>query len=400
MKGNWICGIDIGSSKIAGVVGRTKGETLSIFGTASVDAAGITQGVVSDLGEASSAVKELVDRLEFQTKLRLEGALVAIQGSHLECVSVQGNDLVSEKGREITPREVRRALQAAQSVSLPMNRRVIHALLQGYVVDGQEGIRNPIGMYATRFRVHLKVITGASSLIQNAVTCVHRAGLEAEGVVFSGYATALAVLEREERNFGCGLLEIGEGMSTFLAFRGGGVTHLKVFPIGGGLITQRIAEHFQIPLLEAETLKKQVGSLVLTSSAEDHEFLVHDGSRQKVVRRAELCEVIRGAVEKLLQTFKKEVKELPSPNATLVLSGGTSLLEGVVEEANHFFQCRTRLGEIQDTHSARPLPLPFATSVGLLRYGYEKQKEERELLPESTIGKVYAKVKELFLDYF
>lgn len=395
-----MCGIEMGSSKMVGSVGRIKGTTLSIFGAAWVDAGGMTKGVVSDLGEASSAMKELVDRLEFQTKLRLEGTLLGVQGSHLECVSIQGKDLISEKGREIASREVRRALQAAQSVSLPMNRRALHALLQGYDVDGQEGIRNPIGMYATRFRVHLKVITGNSSFIQNAVTCVNRAGLEVEGIVFSGYATALAVLEREERNFGCGLLEIGEGTSSFLAFRGGGVTHLKVFPVGGELITQQIAERFQIPLQEAETLKKQYGSLILSSSAKDHEFLVSDGTRQKVIRRAELCEVIQGAVEKLLQTFKKEVKELPSPNATLILAGGTALLEGMVEGTSQFFQCRVRLGEVQEVHSTKPLPLPFATSVGLLRYGYEKQKEGKELLPEGPVGKAFTKVKELFLDYF
>ena len=253
---HWICGIDLGSDKIAGAVGRVKGSDLSLFATASAPSAGITKGVVTDLNEAASAVKDLVDRLEFQTKLHLEGALVAIQGAHLECFSVQGNDIVSEKGREVTSREVRQALGQAQSMTLPMNRRVLHALLQSYVVDGQEGIRNPIGMYAHRLKVQLKIITGQSTAIQNAMACVNRAGLEVEGVVFSGYATALAILEKEERNFGCAVLEIGESSSALLTFGGGGVTSLKVFPSGGEFITEKISERFQIASQEAELLKK------------------------------------------------------------------------------------------------------------------------------------------------
>ncbi len=397
---SWICGIDLGSNKIAGAIGRAKGKDLSLFASASVPSAGVTKGIVTDLGEASSAMKELVDRLEFQSKLHLEGTLLSVQGTHLDCLSVQGNDIVSEKGREVTSREVRQALNQAQSIALPMNRRVLHALLQGYVIDGQEAIRNPIGMYSHRLRVQLKIITGQNTAIQNAVTSVNRAGLEVEGVVFSGYATALAVLEREERNFGCALLEIGENSSSFLTFQGGGVTHLKVFPTGSFSITEKISERFQISLEEAELLKRQHGSLDSSGSSESHQFLVNDGSRKKVVRRGELCQVIREAVKDLLTSFREEIQKHVSSSATLVLAGGTALLEGMVEETGNFYQCRTRLGEIQDAHSEKMVTLPFAASIGVIRYGYDKSKEEKELLPEGAVGRAVYRVKTLLAEYF
>ena len=400
MKKNWICGVDLGSSKITGVIGRVEGKTLSIFGATSVESSGIAKGVVTDLGETSSAVKDLVDRLEFQTKLRLEGTFLALNGAHLECVALQVRELVLEKGKEITPREVRHILHQAQSFSLPMNRRLLHLLLQGYVVDGQEGIRNPVGMYAHRLGVQLKGVTGVSSFIQNAVTSVNRAGLDVEGIVLSGYATGLAALGKEERNLGTLFLEIGEEISSLLSFRGGGVTHVKLFPVGGRRITEKVAKAFEIPLQEAEALKKQYGSLFLPESAASHELLANDGSRQKVILKKDLCEVVQQATHELFQAFQKEIKDLSPGRPTLTLAGGGALLEGIVEAAGTFFQCSSRLGKIESVQSAKPLPFSFATAAGLLWYGHEKQKEEKLLLPDHPAGRLYAKVKALFLDYF
>lgn len=395
-----MCGIDLGSNKITGVIGRVEGKTLSLFGAASVESAGIARGVVTDLGETSSAVRELVDRLEFQTKLRLEGTLLALNGSHLECAVLQARELLFEKGKEITARDVKHILRQAQSLTLSMNRRFLHLLLQGYVVDGQEGIRNPIGMYAHRLGVQLKGVTGVSSFVQNAVTSINRAGLEVEGIVLSGYATALAALGREERNLGTLFFEMGEEMSALLSFRGGGVTHLKLFPVGGRHITEKIAKAFGIPSQEAELLKKQYGSLFLPESAASHELLVSDGFRQKIILKKELCEVVHQATEELFGMFQKELKDLSSGRPSLTLAGGAALLEGIVETAGTFFQCSTRLGKIENVHFSKSLPLSSATAVGLLWYGHEKQKEERSLLPDHPAGRVFAKVKELFLNYF
>jgi len=399
MKRNWICGIDLESDKISGVIGRVEGATLSLFGAASVESAGIAKGVVTDLGETSSAVRELVDRLEFQTKLRLEGALLAMNGSHLECLELEGRELLLERGKEVTAREVRQVLQQAQSLSLPMNRQLLHVLLQGYVVDGQGGIRNPIGMYAHRLGVQLKGVTGVSSFVQNAMTSINRAGLEVEGIVLSGYATALATLSKDEK-IGSFFLEIGKEISTLLYFQGGGIRDVQLFSMGGRAITEEISKAFGIPFQEAEVLKKQYGSLLLTDTAANHELLASDGSRQKVILKKELCDTVKHAVHKIFKTIQEEIKKYGSSRSTLVLAGGTALLEGIVESAGSFFQCPSRLGKIQNIHSVKPVSLPFAASAGLLWYGNEKQKEQKTLVPEGPAGRVFAKVKELFQDYF
>lgn len=398
MKKNWICGIDLGSSQITGVVGRVEAGQLSLFGAASVESRGIAKGVVTDLGETASAVRELVDRLEFQTKLRLEGALLAQNGSHLECVNVPTEELVLERGKEVTPREVRRLLKQAQSLPFPINRQFLHVLLQGYVVDGQEGIHNPVGMYAHRLGVQLKGVTGVSTFIQNAITTLHRAGLEVEGVVLSGYATALAALGKEEKNFDSLFLEIGEGMSSLILFHEGGVARVKLFSVGGDHLTDLIAKKFEISLKQAETLKREYGTLFLSESEGSHELLVSEESRKKIILKRELHEVIKQGVEQLFQTFQKETKAIPHFSG-LILGGGGALLEGVAEAAGAFFHCSSRLGSIENVHSTKPLPLSLATAVGLIWYGQEKQKEE-ESLSESPTRKVLTKVKELFLNYF
>lgn len=382
------------------MIGRIEGRVLTLFGAASVESNGIAKGIVTDLGGTSSAVKELVDRLEFQTKLRLEGALLAMNGPHLECVPLEGKELALERGREITSREVRRILQQAQSLSLPINRRLLHVLLQGYVVDGQGGIGNPLGMYGHHLGIQLKGVIGVDSFIQNAITSIHRAGLEVEGIVLSGYATALAALGREEKNFGSLFLEIGRDVSTLLAFQGGGVHYAKVFPIGGESITETIAKTFEISLPDAGLLKKQYGSLFLPEGAADHELLVDEGSRRKVVLRRELCEVTQKAVDTLFQTFQKDMKELSTTRSTLVLAGGGALLEGIVESAGNYFRLSSRLGKLQDIQATKPLSLPFATTLGLLWYGNEKQKEKKDLLPENPAKRALAKVKDILLDYF
>ncbi|MFH1858152.1 MAG: cell division protein FtsA [Candidatus Omnitrophota bacterium] len=400
MKRKWICGIDLGSGKIAGVVGRLEGSAVTLFGAAAVESSGIARGVVTDLGSVSSAVRELVDQLESQSKFRLETALLAFNGAHLECQNFQSSDFITERAREITSREVRHVLGQAQTVSFPMNRQLLHVLLQGYVVDGQGGIQNPIGMYAARLRVQLLSLTGIQTFIQNAVTCVNRAGLDVEALVFSGYATALAVLGRENRRGGCAFLEIGDGLSSFLVFQGGGVTHLQVFPFGGELVTESIAEQFQISKRDAKLLKEQQGTLLLPETAASHELLIGDGSRQKVIRKGELCEVIQRATQRLFEDIRKGTKDLPFPNNTLVLSGGGSLLEGMADSAGEYLKCHASVGSIQELSFRKPLPPSFATAVGLLRYGAEKQKEQRLLLPEGPVGRVLLRLRELFFDYF
>jgi len=399
MKRNWMCGIELGSEKIRGVIGRIEGKTLSVFGVTSVESEGLTKGVVTDIGDVSSCVKEVIERLEFQTKLRLEGALLGINGCHLECQDVQIRGFASDEGKEVTSREIKSVLQQASSIALPMNRRLLHALLQGYIVDGQEKILNPIGMYAHQLGVQLKLVTGTHSFVQNAMTSLNRAGIEVEGVILSGYTAALATLEKEEKNSGSLLLDLGSEISSLLTFENGGVSEMGLFPIGGSAISEKIAETFEIPFEEAEKLKRQYGALQVTGSAAKHELLVNDGTKQKVILKKELCDVIRESVQNLFERLNTQVSKASS-RATLILVGGASLLEGVVEEAGSFFQRPSRLGKIRNFRSSKNVSLPYASAMGLIWYGHEKQNEKKVIFQERPAEKVLAKVRELFLDYF
>ena len=402
MKKPWRSAIDIGSSKFCAVVGREEAPgTLSVLAASVVSSRGVKGGIVVDIREAAEAIKESVDRLEAQTRFRIEGALITMDGAHLECLPSLKTLSLSEQGLEVQPRHVRTLLKEAQSLNLPIQRRLVHALLQGYGVDGQMGIRNPIGMFATRLEVSLRLLTGQASFLQNSVAAVNRAGLEVEGFLVCGLAGSYAVLTEEEKYLGTLLIDIGAETTGLFIFQEGALVHTRIFPLGGRTATERLATSFGISLEEAEGLKKEHGTLHLPEKAREQTLLVRQGDSHHGLTRLALTECLKRETFALFELLQNELDLLGmDPTGPLVLTGGGSLLEGLVEEAAIFFKRSARLGKLMEIRSEKRLSLLYADAIGLLNHTFLKAREEEPLSEGHPLIRWATPLRRLFADYF
>ncbi len=402
MKKAWRCAIDLGSSKFCGVVGREEAPgNLTLLAGDAVVSRGVQGGVLVDIREASEAIKELVDRLESQTRFRIEGSLLTMNGAHLECLPSLKTLSLSEQGLEVQPQHVRTLLKEAQSLNLPIQRRLVHALLQGYGVDGQMGIRNPVGMFATRLEVSLRLLTGQASFLQNSVAAVNRAGLEAEGFLVCGLAASYAVLTEEEKYLGALLVDIGAETTALFVFQEGALSHAKIFPFGGRTTTEKLATSFGISLEEAEGLKKEHGTLHLSEKARGQTLSVRQGDSRQSLTRSALTDCLKQETVALFEALQKELDllgvDLTGP---FLFVGGGSLLEGLVEEAALFFKRSARLGKLMEVRSEKRLSLPYTDAIGLLNHAFLKAREEEPLSESHPLVRWATPLRRLLADYF
>ncbi len=395
MKKVWRCAMDLGSSKFCGVMGREEGPgSLTLLASGIVPSRGVKGGVLVDIREAAEAVKGLIDRLEAEVRFRIEGTFLTMDGAHLECLPSLKTLFLSEQGLEVQPHHVRTLLKEAQSLNLPIQRRLIHALLQGYGVDGQIGIRNPIGMFATHLLVSLRLLTGQASFLQNSVAAVNRAGLEVEGLLVSGLAASYATLTDEEKYLGTLLLDIGAETTGLFIFQEGALAHAKIFPMGGQTLTEQIATSFGLSLEEAEAVKKESGTLHLPEKARGQTL-------NRSLTRASLTDCLKKETVSLFEALHKELASLPTePAGPLVFTGGGSLLEGLVEEAATYFKRSARLGKLMEVRSEKRLSILYADAIGCLSHAFLKAREEEPLSEGHPLLRWASPLRRLFADYF
>lgn len=374
MDGPTIVGIDIGTTKICTLVAREEGaDNLRILGVGVEPSQGIRKGTVVDMTAASQAIARSVDKAERTSGFEINAALVSLAGSHVSSVNSKG--VVGITGRTIDEQDISRAIDAARAVAIPHNREIIHVIRRGFNVDGQEGIRSPLGMHGYRLEVETHIITAAASTVENLRQCVAASGVEASEFVLNPLASAEVVLSETERQMGAVVCDIGGGTTDIAIYIDGDVWHTSVLAVGGNHITSDIAHGLRLPVSQAEEIKIQHGHAVKSEIAADEFFTIRPfGEEQPVqINRSELAHIIEARTEEIFSLVLQEIKRsgydglLP---AGMVLTGGTSSLPGIRTLANKVLNVPVRIAQPQNLIGMvdRLNSPAFSTSVGLLRW--------------------------------
>jgi cell division protein FtsA len=401
-----VVGIDVGSSKICTLVGEVRDNgDLRVVGVGLVPSRGLRKGVVVNVEDATSALSASVREAERTSGYKLERAYVGISGEHISSLNSQGVVGVSHRRSGITVDDVERALDAACAITVPHNQEVIHVIPRGYVVDGQNGVQDPIGMYGFRLEVEAHLVTASSTAIQNLLKCVGQAGLEVDEVVSAGIAAGDAVLAETEREMGVILADIGAGTTDVTIFIDGTVWHTVTLGIGGSYITQDIAIGLRLPPAVAEEVKVEHGHVLPDEVDSDEAFTVtsFDERVGQEVPRWQLASIIHARAEEILSMINKAVKRsgydglLP---AGVVLSGGTAQLPGMRTLGRQVLGLPVRLGNPQNLHGlvdtvANPA---HAVGAGLMTWGStEEARPQLKVRPGPSGGTRFLKWLRAFL---
>lgn len=369
-----VVGIDIGTTKICTLVARVEGEkNLRILGVGIEPSQGIRKGTVVDLAAASQAVARSIDKAERSSGMEITSAVVSLAGSHVSSLNSRG--VVGISGRVINQDDVLRALDAAQAVAIPHNREVIHVIQRGFTIDGQDGIRMPIGMHGYRLEVEAYTITASASTIENLRQCVAASGVTVSQFVLNPLASGEVVLSETERQMGAVVCDIGGGTTDMAIYIDGDIWHTMVLPVGGSHITSDIAHGLRLSISQAEDVKKQHGYAVEADVNSGETFIVRTFGEDKPaqVSRKELANIIEARVEEIFLLVLQEIKRsgydglLP---AGMVLTGGTSLLPGIRNLADRVLGLPVRVARPENMVGlVDQLNSPaFSTSVGLLNW--------------------------------
>jgi cell division protein FtsA len=392
-----VVGIDIGTTKVCTLVARVEGErNLRILGVGIEPSQGIRKGNIVDLGAASQSIARSIEKAQRSSGLEITSALVSLAGSHVSSVNSRG--VVGISGRIIDQDDVDRALEAAQAVAIPHNREIIHVIQRGFTVDGQDGIRVPIGMHGYRLEVEAHIITAASATVENLRQCVQSAGVQVSQFVLNPLASGEVVLSETERQMGVVVCDIGGGTTDMAIYIDGDVWHTMVLAVGGSHVTSDIAHGLRIPLTQAEDIKKEQGYAVEKDVQDDDLFSLRSfgDDHANMVSRKDLAHIIEARVEEIFLLVLQEIKRsgydglLP---AGMVLTGGVSNLPGIRELASQTLGLPVRIarpenlvGLVDQLHSPA-----YSTSIGLLYWAMmmsETATMPRHSSPRFKGGKV------------
>jgi cell division protein FtsA len=369
-----IVGIDVGTTKICTLVARVEEDGMfRILGVGIEPSAGMRKGVPVDLRAVSQAISRSIEKAERTSGLEITSALVSLAGSHVSSVNSRG--VVGISGRTIDEDDIIRAMEAARAVAIPHNREVIHVIQRGFTVDGQAGIRMPLGMHGYRLEVETHIITASSSAVENLRNCVAQAGAEVNQFVLNPLASAEVVLSETEREMGTVVCDVGGGTTDMAIYIDGDVWHTMVLGVGGDHITSDIAHGLRLPISQAEEIKKQHGFALEAEMGEDEEFHIRPFGEEVPLQisRRELAHIIEARVDEIFSLVLQEIKRsgydglLP---AGMVLTGGTSVLPGIRTLASRVLGLPVRVAQPENlVGMTDKLYSPaYSTSVGLLRW--------------------------------
>ena len=383
-------GLDIGTTKICTVVGEMSGSDINIIGIGTHPSIGLRKGVVVNIESTVESIKKAVEEAELMAGCEISNVYAGIAGGHITGFNSRG--IVAIKGAEVVQSDVDRVIDAARAVAIPMDREVIHVLPQEFIVDDQPGIQNPIGMSAVRLEAKIHIVTGAVTSAHNIVKCVNRAGLDVCDIVLESLASGEAVLTEEEKQLGTALLDLGGGTTDLAIFSGNNIKHTFVLALGGNNLTNDIAVGLRAPVTEAEKIKKKYGTCVARNinTEETIEVPGMGGRKPRKLPRQILGEVLEPRMEEIFTLVKREIYRAGMENAMTsgsVLTGGTSLLEGVIEVAESVFNLPTRLGKPQGISGLVDVvnnPM-YATGVGLVLYGAKNQNAKKFRIRDTNI---------------
>jgi cell division protein FtsA len=372
--GEIVVGLDIGTTKVSAVVGEVDGDGITILGVGNVPCRGLRKGVVSNIDWTTRSIAEAIEAAQTMAGVEIRTVYAGVSGSHIRCQPSDGVAAVT--GGEVTPDDVDRVLEGARAIPIDSDRQILHALPHEFIVDNQDGIRDPVGMSGVRLGVRVNLITAASSPVQNVVRCAERCGLSVADVVLEPLASADAVLSEDEKEIGVAVIDIGGGTTDMLLYVDGGIAHVGVVPVGGNNVTADIAAGLRTPMGEAERIKRNDGCALGRMIAEDEEVEVPGvgGHVARVVPRRVLCDIIEPRIEEIFAVLRTRIEDtglLEQLAAGAVLTGGAVLMEGMTEFAEEILGMPVRLGVPIGVRGITQLVAgpQYATGVGLVQYG-------------------------------
>jgi cell division protein FtsA len=376
-----VVGLDIGTSKIVAIVGELKPEGgYEIIGMGSHPSRGLKKGVVVNIETTVNAIQRALEEAELMADCKIREVYTGIAGNHIKSFNSQG--MVAIKDREVSQMDIDRVIETAKAVQIPNDQQILHVLNQEFIIDGQEDVREPLGMSGVRLEVKVHIVTGAVSAAQNIVKCVRRCGLEVNDLVLQPLASSDAVLSEDERELGVCLVDIGGGTTDMAVFTNGAIRHTAVIPIAGDQITNDIAMALRTPTKDAEDIKQRYGC-ALSQLADPQEMVdvpgVGDRSTRQLSRKT-LAEVIEPRVEELYSLVQAELRRSGYEDllsSGVVLTGGSSAMQGMVELGEEIFHMPVRIGMPQYAGAlAEVVRNPrYSTCLGLLIAGADEFRQ-------------------------
>ena len=397
-----IVGLDIGTSKVVALVAEVMPDgKLEVLGMGSHESKGLKKGVVVNIESTVSAIQRALEEAELMADCKIASVFTGIAGSHIKSFNSTG--MVAIKDREVTAMDVERVIETARAVNIPTDQQILHVLRQEYIIDGQEDVREPIGMSGVRLEVKVHIVTGAVSSAQNIVKCVRRCGLEVNDLILQPLASSRAVLSEDEKDLGVCLVDIGGGTTDIAIFTHGAIRHTAVIPIAGDQITNDIAMALRTPTPDAETIKIRHG-VCLRQLADPNEMVEVPGIGERAPRmmsRQTLAEVIEPRVEELFTLVQKVLRESGFEellSSGVVLTGGSATMQGMVELGEEIFHMPVRIGlpvyagGLQDVvRNPR-----YATAMGLLLEGASQLQQGQVMRQGGSFKAVLARMREWF----
>ena len=402
-----VVGLDIGTSKIVAIVAEITPEGgFEIIGLGSHPSRGLKKGVVVNIETTVNAIRRALEEVELMAGCRISEVYAGIAGNHIRSFNSHG--MVAIKDREVTQADVEKVMETAKAVNIPADQQILHILNQEYIVDGQEDVREPVGMSGIRLEVKVHIVTGAVSAAQNIAKCIHRCDIGVRDLVLQPLASAKAVLSEDEKDLGVCLVDIGGGTTDIAVFTDGAIRHTAVIPVAGDQITNDIAMALRTPTKNAEDIKCRYGS-ALRGLADIHEMLeVPDvGNRgTRALSRQTLAEVIEPRVEELYLLIQAELRRSGFEqllSSGIVITGGSSSMKGMVELGEEIFHMPVRLGlPMYKGNLEEVIQTPrYSTAIGLVMTGVEEHLHHHKTkLKNSSAKQVLAKMKGWFQENF
>lgn len=379
MESRIVVGMDIGTTKVCTVVAKINEiNELEIMGVGLVPSKGLRKGVVINIDSTSSSIAASVEKAEIQAGIEVKGVYIGISGGHVEGINSKGVIAVPDKNKEITEAEVRRVIDAATAIVIPVDREVVHIIPQEFIVDNQDGIKDPVGMSGIRLEAVVNVITAAATSVNNIVKSLNKAGFEAADIVLEPLASAQAILTEEEKELGVVLIDIGGGTTDYVIFENGSLRKTGIFSIGGSHITNDVAYGLKTPPLAAEEIKRKYGAAIAdyVPVEEDIEVPGLGGRTPSIEKRRTLAEIIEPRIEEILTLVKNEIDKYGKKEflaAGVVLTGGVALTPYIVDLAGEIFDLPVRVGRplgIKGLKDIVDSPV-YSTAVGLALYAQD-----------------------------
>ena len=397
-----IVGLDIGTSKVVALVAEVMPDgKLEVLGMGSHESKGLKKGVVVNIESTVNAVQRALEEAELMADRKIVSVFTGIAGSHIKSFNSTG--MVAIKDREVTALDVERVIDTAKAVNIPTDQQILHVLRQEFIIDGQEDVREPIGMSGVRLEVKVHIVTGAVSSAQNIVKCVRRCGLEVNDLILQPLASSRAVLSEDEMDLGVCLVDIGGGTTDIAIFTHGAIRHTAVIPIAGDQVTNDIAMALRTPTPDAETIKIRHG-VSLRQLADANEMVEVPGIGERAPRmmsRQTLAEVIEPRVEELFSLVQKVLRESGFEellSSGIVLTGGSATMQGMVELGEEIFHMPVRIGLPRYSGGlADVVRNPrYATAMGLLLEGASQLRDGQVMRQSGSIKAVFARMREWF----